>query len=74
MRQYSKGGMIWLMAIPMLFLPALTACSGPKQTVVLNEAKTAKLKQGEPAPFEGWLFTDSAAATLLEAAERCNNK
>lgn len=71
MRQYSKAVLLWWMVIPMLFLPVLTACSGPKQTVVLPESRTAKLRPGEPAPFAGWLLTDSAAATLLEAAERC---
>lgn len=72
MMQSNRAGRIWRPGILMLLLLALTGCSGPRQTVVLPEARTVKINQGEPAPFTGWLMTDSAAAKLLEAAERCS--
>lgn len=72
MMQSNRAGRIWRRAMLMLLLLALTGCSGPRQTVVLSGSRTAKINQGEPAPFTGWLMTDSAAATLLEAAERCS--
>lgn len=43
-------------------------------TIVLNESKTEKIKQGEIAPWDGWLITDGALAKLLEAAERSKIK
>lgn len=53
-----------------LLLSALIGCSGPR-TVVLPEARTARLAAGDPAPFAGWLLTDGAMVRVLEAAERC---
>ena len=42
-----------------------------KAVIVLNEARTVKLQEGEPAPWSGWLLTDGALTTLLEEVERC---
>lgn len=53
----------------MLCLLALTSCS-PKPVIVLNEAKTVKIEQGEPAPWSGWMLTDGALVKLLECCER----
>jgi len=70
-----KAGTILLTAILMLLLLALTSCSWrSKETIVMPESRTVKLKQGEPAPYPGWLLTDSAMAQLLEAAESCQEK
>ena len=70
MLKSNRAGEICLKGMLMLLLLVSTACSGPK-TTVLPEAKTAKIKQGEAAPFEGWILTDGAMAKILEAAERC---
>lgn len=71
MQRLNKAASIWLTATLMLLLLGLTGCYGPKQTIVLPEAKTVKIEQGQAAPFEGWLLTDGAMATIIEAAERC---
>jgi hypothetical protein len=57
-------------ATPMLFLLVLISCS-QKPAIVLNEAKTVALEQGEKAPWDGWLLTDGALTTLLEEVEAC---
>ena len=71
MKGFSKVGLTWLKVMPMLFLLALTACSGPQRTIVLPEAQTASIRKGDPAPFDGWLVTSGAMAIILEAEERC---
>ena len=57
----------------MLCSLVLIGCSVTKTTVVMPEAKTVKLEQGMPAPYAGWLLTDSALTSLLEMAEECRN-
>ena len=63
-------GKILLMGILTLSLLGLTGCL-QKPVIVLNEARTVKLQEGEPAPWSGWLLTDGALTTLLEEVERC---
>ena len=70
MQKSKKAAQILLMAMLMLWSSALIGCAGQK-TTVMPESKTAKINQGEAAPYTGWLLTDSAVAKLLEAAERC---
>lgn len=67
----NKAGKIFLIVMLMLLLSGLTGCSR-KPVIVLDEAKTIHLNQGQPAPWDGWLLTDSAMATLLETVEECN--
>lgn len=51
-----------------LSLLALTACS-QSPVIVMNEAKTMKINEGEAAPWSGWLLTDGAMVELLECCE-----
>lgn len=74
MTKLNRAGATWLMAMLMLSLLALTNCSVKHVTTVLPEAKTAKVKAGEPAPFDGWILTDGTMAEILEAGERCVGK
>jgi len=70
-----KAVRIWWTAMLMLLLLASIGCSSQsKAVIVMPEARTVKLKLGEPAPYPGWLLTDSAMAQLLEAAESCQEK
>ena len=57
------------MAILTLLLLALTACS-LNRVIVLDEARTIKIEQGEVAPWSGWLLTDEAVVELLECCGR----
>jgi hypothetical protein len=70
MRKFSRVDKIWLMVMLTLFSFALISCY-EKIIIVMPEARAVKLQQGEPAPFPGWLLTDSAMASLLERAEQC---
>ncbi len=72
-----KGGRTLLKVMLLLSSLALTACSGMKSSttpVVLQESRTAKIKQGQPAPFDGWMLTDGAMAKLLELAETAKTR
>lgn len=70
MKRSIRAGSILLTAMLMLSSGALIGCAAQK-TIVMPESKTVKIKQGDPAPFNGWLLTDSALAKVLEAAEQC---
>jgi len=62
--------MLLSVAILLLCLLLSTGCS-QRPLIVVNEAKTLKLMQGESAPWDGWLLTDGALVTLLEEVKRC---
>ena len=66
-------GKILLMGILTLSLLGLTGCL-QKPVIVLNEARTVKLQEGQAAPWSGWLLTDGAMEVLLDEVERCQNK
>ena len=46
---------------------ALSGCAGtPKVTYLRATDRTAHLKSGEPAPFEGWLLSDDRFAEIYD--------
>ena len=72
MRNYYKVDLICWWAMLLLSLIALTGCCGLKNSgTAMPEARATELKQGQPAPHNGWLLSESGLAKLLEAAERC---
>ena len=52
----------------MLYLLVLTACSTPRP-VILPESETVALKQGQPAPHDGFLVSQAAMYRLLKKCE-----
>jgi len=73
MKRSSRAGRISRQATLLLLLSALTGCSLFKPTpppAVMPEAQAIRLEKGTPAPWRGWLLSDSSVAKLLEAAER----
>lgn len=73
MKISSKAGRTFQTVTLLLSLSALTACSlfKPAAPVVLQESATIRLEKGTPAPWRGWLLSDSSVAKLLEKAESC---
>jgi hypothetical protein len=66
MKKSRSSARLWLMAMLMLFLLTSIGCAKKPPVVVLNESKTVNLRQGEPAPFSGWLLSDGALVDLRE--------
>lgn len=73
MKRYLRAGSIFLTVMWLLSSSALIGCA-ERKTILMPESRVAKVKQGDPAPFDGWILTDSALAKTLEAAERCQEK
>ena len=69
MRISTRAARISLTVTSLLLALALMISCATKPPVILGESKTAKINQGEPAPFSGWMLTDDAMAKLLELAE-----
>lgn len=73
MKMFSRAGRTSRQVTLLLLLSALTGCSLFKSTppqVVMPESQAIRLEKGTPAPWRGWLLSDSSVAKLLEAAER----
>ena len=77
LRRSRKADRILQAATLLLLLSASTGCSWFKPApppVVLQESTTIRLEKATPAPWRGWLLSDSALAKLLEKAESCQGK
>ncbi len=64
----------WLsgMVMLILFLSVwMTSCASLPQRPYLDQYRTVKLAQGQPAPNSGWLISESVLIGLVERAEAC---
>jgi len=58
---------LWPLAIVTLSLVFLTGCS-PRVQYVPEGTAPERLKEGDPAPFTGWLITDGTLIRLYRLA------
>ncbi len=72
MRHHSSLKLIAWVTLTLLSA-TLTACwpIKPEPVIVMPEARAVLLDMGQPAPFKGWLISESAMAKLVTAAESC---
>lgn len=70
--RYNRDVLILLTAMLLLSMIVLTACS--QHQVILQGNQTVKLRQGESAPWPGWLIQDETLARILEKAEACQQQ
>lgn len=75
MQRSRKDVKLLLQGILVLLSFACLGCSlfkpaPPPPPVLMPESIATPLEKGEPAPFAGWLLSDSGLLRLMETAEK----
>lgn len=69
--RHNRAVTILTILMLLLSITGLIGCS--RNQIVLQGNQAVPLRQGELAPFAGWIIGNEALARILEEAERCQS-